>query len=287
MESIKSDSKIAILMATYNGDEYLSQQIDSILSQTYQQWHLFVHDDGSADRTVSILNDYVKKYPKKITIIDYPPQGGALQNFMSLLEYVESEYYMFSDQDDIWIKEKISMEMERMSYEEQHHPNTPIIVFSDLFVVDTNLCIISNSFMSYSGIYPEYLTTFESLAASNHTTGCTMLFNHNTKKTVKYPFTVATMHDAWITLCAIKAHGILNYISKPLVFYRQHNNNTLGASNIKRLTTLYRLQHLKQIIQQNQKTYRMMSFMGYGTWFKFLYHKIKYKCFILRKQLKK
>ena len=104
MESIKQQTeRIAILMATYNGAKYLREQIDSILSQTSNLWHLYIHDDGSKDGTMEILNDYTTRYPETVSVLDYPSRGGALQNFMSLLEKVEADYYMFSDQDDVCI----------------------------------------------------------------------------------------------------------------------------------------------------------------------------------------
>ena len=89
-------------MATYNGKKFLGEQIDSILSQSSRLWHLYIHDDGSTDGTVELLNDYANKYPEQITIMNYPSQGGALQNFTSLLEQVEADHYMFSDPDDVW-----------------------------------------------------------------------------------------------------------------------------------------------------------------------------------------
>ena len=286
MESVKNNTKdnIAILMATYNGERFISEQIESILSQSNQQWHLYIHDDGSTDGTKDILKDYTMKYPAQITLLDYPPQGGALPNFMSLLEKTEAGYYMFSDQDDVWHQDKIKKEIERMHNEENAHNNkVPIIVYSDLFVVDAKLNKISDSFLTYSGIHPEFLTTFNELGASNLTTGCTMLFNHAVKEFVQHPYTPATMHDAWITLCTVKANGILAYLPEPLIYYRQHGRNTLGAVNIKKLTLSYRFQHLKNVIQLNQKTYQMMQALGYGSWLKYIYYKIKYKYNIHKK----
>ena len=287
MEQIIASDKtqsIAILMATYNGEKYLREQIDSIMSQSSRQWHLYIHDDGSKDGTVELLNDYANKYPELITVMGYPSQGGALQNFMSLLERVEADYYMFSDQDDVWHQDKIKKEIERMNNEESAHANkVPIIVYSDLIVVDAKLNKIADSFLAYSGIHPEFLTTFNELAASNLTTGCTMLFNHAVKEVVRHPFTAATMHDAWITLCTVKANGILAYISEPLIDYRQHGGNTLGAVSIKTLTLSYRFQHLKNVLKLNQKTYHMMQALGYGSWLKYIYYKIKYKYKIHKK----
>lgn len=286
MEQIKGNTanNIAILMATYNGAKYLQEQIDSILSQSSRQWHLYIHDDGSSDGTVELLNDYAGKYPEWVTVMDYPSQGGPLQNFMSLLEKVEADYYMFSDQDDVWHQDKIKKEIERMYNEENVRTNkVPIIVYSDLFVVDAKLNKISDSFLTYSGIHPEFLTTFNELGASNLTTGCTMLFNHAVKEFVQHPFTAATMHDAWITLCTVKANGVLAYLSEPLIYYRQHGGNTLGAVDIKKLTLSYRFQHLKNVLKLNQKTYHMMQALGYGSWLKYIYYKIKYKYNIYKK----
>lgn len=286
MEQIKGNTanNIAILMATYNGAKYLQEQIDSILSQSSRQWHLYIHDDGSSDGTVELLNDYAGKYPEWVTVMDYPSQGGPLQNFMSLLEKVEADYYMFSDQDDVWHQDKIKKEIERMYNEENVRTNkVPIIVYSDLFVVDAKLNKISDSFLTYSGIHPEFLTTFNELGASNLITGCTMLFNHAVKEFVQHPFTAATMHDAWITLCTVKANGVLAYLSEPLIYYRQHGGNTLGAVNIKKLTLSYKFQHLKNVLKLNQKTYHMMQALGYGSWLKYIYYKIKYKYNIYKK----
>ena len=282
MEQIKRH--IAILMATYNGEKYLREQIDSILSQTNSQWHLYIHDDGSKDETVAILNDYATKHPKQITVLNYPPQGGAMQNFMSLLEQVEADYYMFSDQDDIWFKDKIFMEIDRMRTEEKTHVDRPIIVFCDLTVVDANLNKIANSFLSYQNIHPEFLTTFHELAASNLTTGCTMFFNHRVKEVIQYPMQAATMHDAWITLCSMKADGILAFIPQPLIFYRQHDHNTLGAINMTQITLKYRLKYFRQLISLNMKTYKMVKALGYGSILKYAYYKMKYQYNIRKKR---
>lgn len=264
-------------MATYNGGRYLSEQIDSILSQSYQMWHLYIHDDGSTDDTAAILDDYSRKHPDAITVLDYPPQGGAMHNFMSLLERVDAKYYMFADQDDVWLNNKIKTEAERMEAEEQRHTGKPVVVFSDLIVTDGNLNKTADSFLAFSGIHPEFLNTFDELGASNLATGCTMLFNHAAKMVIQHPYTQATMHDSWVTLCSARAGGILSYIREPLILYRQHEHNTLGAVSIKSLTLSYRLKHLQHVLKLNRQTYAMLKALGYGSWVKFVYYKAKYK----------
>ena len=149
MESIKQQNQttehIAILMATYNGAKYLREQIDSILSQTSGLWHLYIHDDGSKDGTIEILNDYATRCAETVTVLDYPSQGGALQNFMSLLEKVEADYYMFSDQDDVWYPTKVEKSYLAMKEQEALHPDKPIIVHSDVRVVDSQLNVLHPS----------------------------------------------------------------------------------------------------------------------------------------------
>ena len=264
-------------MATYNGEKYLKEQIDSILAQTYMDWHLFIHDDGSTDSTYMILQEFSEKHPNHITLLDYPSQSGACANFMNLLERIDAHFYMFSDQDDVWIKEKIEIEMREM-ITLTDDGNKPVIVFTDLYVVNSYFQIISESFTRFSCIFPEYLkASFNKLGAANMITGCTMLFNKSAKTCIQHPYTSATMHDAWIALCVIKSGGIISYISIPTVYYRQHDGNSIGASDIKHNGFVYRITHIKKLYQENKKHYLMLSALGYGSIYKYILFKIKYK----------
>ena len=135
---------IDILMATYNGGKYISEQINSILNQTYKEWTLYIRDDGSKDNTVDIIDDYCKKYPGKIIRIKDDKLGlGAKLNFSELMKYSKSNYCMFADQDDVWLNTKIEDTMNKMIEAENiHGKETPILVHTDLKVVDGNLNII-------------------------------------------------------------------------------------------------------------------------------------------------
>ncbi|MBR2291037.1 MAG: glycosyltransferase family 2 protein [Prevotella sp.] len=276
MEQIAAPTPVAILMATYNGEPYLSQQLDSLLSQTYQQWTLYIHDDGSTDKTMEICHTYARQHPN-IIILDYESQGGARANFLSLLQRVEASYYLFCDQDDVWLREKIALQMERMATEEREHPGQPIVVYSDLAVVDADLQEIAPSFLAYQGIRPEFLQTFAELGAANLTTGCTMLFNREAKALTQIPAPRAAMHDAWVTLSTARAGGILALVHQPLVRYRQHGHNTLGAVSQSRLTPAYRIRHFLSLAQANLGHYRMLRALGYGSWLKLMFYKIKYR----------
>ena len=264
MEQIK-DTHIAILMATYNGGKYLSEQIDSILSQTSHQWHLYVHDDGSTDDTVEILHNYASKHPKEITVLDYPPQGGALPNFMSLLERVDAEYYMFSDQDDVWHPDKVEKSYKAIKEQEDLHPDKPVIVHTDVRVVDERLRLLHPSYREYGHIYPEKVSCFKQCVI-NVTLGCAMLFNRKAKEvSLGRSWRHALMHDGWVTTCTYATDGIVYAIPESLMEYRNHGDNTIGATDGARFTLGYRLRHLVQMLRLNIRQYRMLRSAGYGS----------------------
>lgn len=271
------NNHIAILMATYNGERYLSEQIRSILTQTCQDWHLYIHDDGSTDKTVDMLKEYVFQYPHQITLLDYPSQGGACLNFMSMLEQVDAPHYMFCDQDDVWLPEKIETEYLKIQEIEKKLPETPIIVNTDLTVVDENLKCISHSFWELSGINTHFLRKYVDYAANNAVTGCTMLFNKAVKRAIKHPYKEALMHDSWITLSVAAAKGTIYYIPQQLVLYRQHGHNTLGVRDVKELTWKYRLRNAILMLKKNQAHYRQMNAISPISLTNYIIAKIRYK----------
>lgn len=273
---MKCKSRIAILMATYNGEKYLREQLDSILSQSYHDWQLFIHDDGSTDGTPLILRDYAARYPEKVVLLDYPSQGGACQNFESLLRCVEAEYYMFSDQDDVWLETKVEMEFRAASELEGKSGDAPLLIATDLRVVGSELQVINDSLWKPAGIYPQYVTTFDEMAANTLVTGCTMLFNDKAKQ-CSLPFSKnATMHDAWIACCTLKNNGQMRCIPLPTVLYRQHGGNTLGAYDIAGMSLLDRMKRIGVSYRINRDHYRMLKDLGYGSVLKYILYKVKY-----------
>ena len=268
--------KIAILLATYNGEQYLAQQIDSLLSQTYKGWTLYIHDDGSTDKTASIIDSYCDKHDN-ISSMDYPPTGGAKNNFLSLLQRIEADYYMFCDQDDIWDEKKIEIEIDRMHEMESTYGDIPLLVFSDLRVVDNALNEMSPSMWREGGVNPEYLCSFDKGSVFEFVTGCTMLFNDKAKRCVSFNANKALMHDSWIACCVLKANGIINGINKPLVNYRQHGDNTLGATSWASHGILYKLLHISNIVRKNYRHWKSLEDLGYGSFFKYLKNKYLFR----------
>lgn len=270
-------SNIAILLATYNGALYIREQIDSLLSQTFTDWHLYIHDDGSTDDTIAIIRALINEHPQKITLLEYPSQGGACRNFLSLLEAVEAPYYMFCDQDDVWMPTKIETTYARLKTLEQQQPDIPLLVHSDLTLTDACLNVIDDSFVRNQRIKLAAIKTYEDYAATNTVTGCTTLFNQQAKACIRRPYDKAIMHDAWLCLSIVASNGIVDFISEPLVKYRQHGNNTLGSTDMSRQTTLHKIRTIGRLINNNIKHYQEMNAVRPLSLWDFIKAKIRYK----------
>ena len=133
------EEQIDVLMATYNGEKYLEEQINSILNQTYRNIRLIISDDCSKDNTREILKQY-EENDERIKVYYQEENLGYIRNFEFLLNKVENEIYMLSDQDDVWLPQKIEKSYELLKQENAD------LVFGDLEVVDENLNTIYSSF---------------------------------------------------------------------------------------------------------------------------------------------
>src|SRR5690554_3762938 len=124
--------KIAIVLSTYNGEKYISEQLDSILNQTYQNFMLYIRDDGSKDSTISIIQKYQKTNPTKITFIqDDLGNLHVFDSFKQLLLHSSGDYYVFCDQDDIWTTNKLKVMQKRMKEREIANPEKAILLAHD------------------------------------------------------------------------------------------------------------------------------------------------------------
>lgn len=222
---------INILMAVYNGDKFLREQIESVINQGYKEWQLYICDDGSSDSSLNIAKGYEKKHPGKIVVsVNGATMRSACGNFMGMLVNSEAEYVMFCDQDDVWREDKIEVTFEKMREIEKRHPGMPVLVHTDLEIVDRDLNITAESFMKYQGLKPKY-KSINRLLCQNNVTGCTMMMNRALADIVKNaPVDGMLMHDWWAGLAAA-AFGAIGFVDKPTVMYRQHGGNQLGAVN--------------------------------------------------------
>lgn len=222
---------IVICLSTYNGERFLREQLDSILAQTYTNWCLYVRDDGSKDATMDILKEYAQK-DKRIHVVSDHQNIGAKHSFMRLVEQCEqADYYAFADQDDVWDADKMEIALQTMQAAEVQYPDRPIVVHTDLRVVDANLQPIASSFWQYSHIRPELLdSNIHYLALCNSVTGCAMLFNQAARACSLPMPEDAYMHDLWIAQRTMLAGGQIIPIFKTPIAYRQHGKNVIGAS---------------------------------------------------------
>jgi len=216
---------INLLLSTYNGEKYLKEQLDSLLAQTYKNIEIIVRDDGSSDGTLDILNTY------DVVVLDSSENVGPKKSFASLLEYAvqntDSDYFMFCDQDDVWNQDKIENIYNRMLELESKYLDLPLLVHSDLEVVDENLVSIHKSFMYYQHIDAKQ-NKLNNLLIQNTVTGCTMMIN---RKLVEIALPIpkeAIMHDWWLGLVATK-FGKISYLDETTIKYRQHVKNSVGA----------------------------------------------------------
>lgn len=237
----RNNYKIAILLATYNGAKYIREQLESLFQQSCSDFHLYVRDDGSSDDTMKIVGQFHEMYPDRVTILkDSQKHRGAAKSFMYLLENVDSEYYMFCDQDDIWLPEKIEKTFAQMKDIEAESvrkgtaaKKIPILVATDLGVVDEQLNLISPSFNKDLKI--DVFRKHPELICVRHVvTGCTMMFNRATKQASLPMSPRATMHDEWVALCVHFKGGVISIIDDSPILYRQHTSNTLGAEQARK-----------------------------------------------------
>ena len=228
MESNSAKFTIDILLATYNGSKYLSALIESILEQSYFNWLLLISDDGSQDETVSIVNSYALK-DSRIRLVNTQRQGGIIQNFSKCLSYSSSPYIMFADQDDVWLPDKIALSLQAISRTEAKRPEKhPILVFTDLKLVDKNLNIISQSFYRANNLNPVHNIHSSYLAWRSTVFGCSVIFNDSLKQKVGCMDDRVMMHDHIFALTA-SLFGEVVYLDQATVLYRQHSNNTIGG----------------------------------------------------------
>ena len=218
---------IAVLLATYNGKNYLRQQLDSLLNQTFDNFRIVVHDDGSTDGTIDILNEYRDNNPEKIELLHGQSCGSAKANFLWMLKKEEADVYFFCDQDDVWHETKIEKSLKALG-----DLSEPACVFSDMWVVDENLNEISDSFIRYIGREPGN-TAYTQILIDNPAAGCTMCFNRALRDLTvellpKLDLENIPMHDA-LVLALASITGDVKAIDEPLVYYRQTGNNIMGA----------------------------------------------------------
>lgn len=222
--------RVSIVMSTYNGEKYLKEQIDSILSSTYQDIDLYIHDDGSSDRTMELLAGYSSRYPDRIHVCRKEVNLGYTLNFLQGVCHTTADYVMLCDQDDVWKPDKIRNTLKRMrNMEGQLGKEVPIAVFTDAEVVDQSLNTLNASFFRSGKLDPRK-TDLPHILMENKLIGCTVMINAALRRVLKSRSlpAMARYHDWWIALIAA-ACGKIGYLPEQTLLYRQHGTNVVGS----------------------------------------------------------
>ena len=259
--------KIVVLLSTYNGEKYLKQQIDSILNQkSSHQIDLRVRDDGSTDGTIEILQSYVEKYPKSVQVY-FRENIGYINSFFELIREAEGyDYYALSDQDDIWLEDKIETAVEAC---ESSAYNGPLLYGSSSFLVNDQLEIMGETQKNLKGI------TWDNLLIQNFFPGHTQVFNDALCKMLKAEVDCSKIyvHDFWITYMAF-LHGKAIFDNQSHTYYRQHGTNTVGFG---KNTVEWIVERLKRIGHSDNKKIATQISYFYDTCEEYMDEELKEK----------
>ncbi len=277
MQAPHDTKKVIILLSTYNGEKYLEEQLESLIAQEGVTTEILVRDDGSTDSTTAILDEWQQRGLLKW----YSTTNvGCCKSFINLLETAADDaYYAFCDQDDVWLPNKLKLSMDKMAATEKKNPGKPVIIHTDMNVVDENLKIIHESFWRSSGLRPDILKTFPYLCTCNSVNGCTILMNAQARKLIleKYVEQKTIIHDVISALTVAYYGGIIDYIDTPTMLYRQHSNNVVGAMQYNKTQAIMeRFANIGKVFRKNIDTFQGANKIGRISVFNYLYHKIKY-----------
>lgn len=242
--------QICIIMAVYNGEHYLAEQIDSILKNNAQNVTLHIFNDHSQDQSQHIIEEYVQSYPGRIFGHYHHDNHGVIRNFLEGTQVMDADYYMFCDQDDVWLPHKIEHSLQAIEKLEADTADKPCVIFGDAQTVDQNLREIAPSFQRQSGYHTDALDPAHILM-ENKLIGCTIMFNRSLQQLLTdFPAEIR-MHDWWIALIG-SFFGKIAYLDEPLLLYRQHGGNVVGGTSF----TAYLRNRMSHLSKQRNALYQ-------------------------------
>lgn len=221
-----STYRIAILMGTYNGLMFLPAQLRSVQEQTYSQWRLWVSDDGSTDGTLDLLYATQESWGTDRLRIIHGPASGFVKNFLSLVccKELSSDYYAYADQDDVWLPDKLAMAVSVLT---KIDPSVPALYCGRTQLIDS-----IDKHIGYSK-YARVKPSFHNAVLQNIASGNTMVFNDAARRLLVQAGSMINIyaHDWWTYLAIMAVNGIVHYDPLPMVQYRQHSGNKIGAND--------------------------------------------------------
>ncbi|WP_271901445.1 glycosyltransferase [Limosilactobacillus reuteri] len=229
-----NNDKVIIMMATFNGEKYLSEQLDSLINQSYINWELIVSDDNSQDNTVKILEEYQKRDPRIVKILHNEKVHGPFANYFNVMSYVKKikkdyQFFFYCDQDDVWTKDKIEIQIESL----KGKSSEPAFCYSDLEICDMN-CKSLGDRMSNHINTQFYKNPYNEFLKEQYVWGTAMAHNKKLWDLIliedvgKVKNLIS--HDSYISRYAA-VYAKIQYISKPLVNYRRVGNNVTDTPN--------------------------------------------------------
>lgn len=225
---MNQDIHVDVILAAHNGAKFIQQQIFSILEQSHTALNLIVTDDGSSDGTVDLIHNISKQDPR-VSCHVCNNAAGVVKNFNNGIQFNTADYILFCDQDDVWEKDKIELMLNEIREQEIiNGEKVPCLGFSNLRIVDENLNLINDDFYNYSKLDPNNNLALNYLTWRSSVYGCTVIMNSILLKMAGMVPEHIAMHDHWYAFQAARS-GKIFYLARPLVNYRQHSANVVGA----------------------------------------------------------
>lgn len=222
---------VTILLATYNGARFLPQLLSSLQQQRDVPFSVLMQDDGSTDETPALLRHFADEDSRFTLAAESDRHFGSKGNFISLIRQCSSRYTALCDQDDVWEPHKLARCLSAMQKAEARYgADVPLLIHSDAQLVDENGAMLQPSFFRHQGWDPAALT-LPRMLVQNNVTGCTLLMNAPLRDLIARYAEPDTMHmHDWFIALTASAFGHILFVDEPLVRYRQHGVNVVGAS---------------------------------------------------------
>ena len=217
---VKTGSLVSVAMASYNGEKYIAAQLESIINQTYKNIEIIITDDASSDNTVPIIKDFQARYPF-IQLFINAVNSGVTKTFEHSFKNCSGDFIAIADQDDVWELNKIEILLDELGHEDA--------IYSNSLLIDKNGQSLQKEFKSLMHLQSYY--NGAPFLMGNCIPGHTILMKADFAKKIT-PLPAEMMFDRWISFCAAANNGI-KYVDKPLVQYRQHDNNAVGVGKSK------------------------------------------------------
>lgn len=238
---MENEPFVQILLATYNGEKYLTEQLDSLITQTYTNWECLISDDCSTDKTLEIIEKYCHTDSRFKLVSKGIKHSSLNENFLDLMQHSTAEYVLFCDQDDFWLDNKVETLVGRMVVVDNANENVPICVFSDSIIVDSKLSVLVESFQSTLKNDARHVDVIDVLG-SNVVQGCSSIINRKLVDVVvsEGNFDYFNVYD-WLIGAIASSNGVLVYIPDRLLLYRQHEFQVCGTKKESVFHYIFRL----------------------------------------------